>query len=109
MVKTGRKLDTGKPIVGLMPPRAILEIARVMTFGATKYDAYNWCKGLKYVRLYSAAQRHLLSWLAGNDNDDETGISHLAHACCNLMMILEFEVNGRTDLDDRYRGEPKDE
>jgi len=102
---SGTKLDNGKPIIGLVPPRAIIEVAKVMTYGAKKYDAFNWCKGLKYLRLYSAAQRHLLSWVCGVDKDEETGISHLAHACCNLMMIIDFEKTGRTDLDDRYKEE----
>lgn len=98
----GKKFDTDKVDVGLLSSIAVIEIARVMTFGKRKYDAHNWRKGIQYSRLLSAALRHIFAYLGGESIDLESGISHLAHACCCLMMILEFEVT-KPELDDRWR------
>jgi hypothetical protein len=75
----------------------------VLKFGADKYAARNWEGGLSFSRCFDATQRHLIAWWAGEDNDPETGINHLAHAMCELMFILAFVVRGRKDLDDRLR------
>jgi len=96
----GTKNDTGKPRVDLVPPGAILAAARVFTFGADKYGAHNWNKGILTSRLYAAVQRHLLAWWNGEDLDLESGLSHLDHALTGLMM-LEWTARQRPDMDDR--------
>jgi hypothetical protein len=77
-------------------------IAEVMTYGKKKYSAHNWRGGLSYSRLLAAALRHIFAYLGGESKDPETGLSHLGHASCCLMMLLEFETT-RPDLDDRYK------
>ena len=77
-------------------------IARVLTFGAKKYSSRNWEKGFDYSRTYGALQRHLHAWYKGEDSDPETGLSHLAHAGCCLMFLLEFEHSG-AGTDDRVK------
>lgn len=101
---TGAKYDTGKPRMDLLSPIALNEIAKVLTFGAKKYDAHNWRKGIIFSRLLGACLRHVFSYLGGESKDPESGLSHLAHASCCLMFLLEFEVT-RPDLDDRYKSE----
>ena len=86
----GRKFDSGKLQYGLIPPEALRETVAVLTYGATKYAPDNW----RYVpdakrRYFDAAQRHLWAWKAGEATDSETGASHLAHAICCLMFLLE--------------------
>lgn len=101
---SGIKHDDGKPMLDLISPAMVMEVGRVLTFGAQKYDAHNWRKGITYSRLIAAALRHIFKWLAGRDQDSESGLSHLAHAVCCLMMIIEFQAEGRDDeLDDRHR------
>lgn len=34
----GKKYDDGKPMMELIPPHAELELAKVLTFGAIKYE-----------------------------------------------------------------------
>ena len=41
---TGIKYDGEKPMMHLLPPKAINEVAKVLTFGAQKYDEENWRK-----------------------------------------------------------------
>jgi hypothetical protein len=75
-------------------------IARVLTFGAQKYEERNWEKGMNYSRLYRAAFGHMNKWWAGIRNDHETGIHELLHAGCSIMMLYHYEAT-RTGRDDR--------
>lgn len=97
---TATKFDNGKVMMGLLPPLAKQRIAEVFTFGANKYSSWNWSKGMQFSRLYDALQRHLTAWEMGEDIDPESGKSHLAHAGCCIMMLLET-AELRKDLDDR--------
>lgn len=94
------KKDTGKPRMSLVPQAATREIAKVMTFGAKKYGPHNWKRGFDWSRLLDAALRHLNSFAQKEDLDDETGLSHLAHAGCEVMMLLESVLKG-LGTDDR--------
>ena len=76
----------------LYPTTALMGISAVFTYGAEKYDDWNWAKGLQYSRLYGAALRHLSLWYAGQDRDPETNMSHLWHAGCNLAMLIHTEA-----------------
>lgn len=107
MSNEGKKFDGDKPDMSLLSSVAIQKVAAVMTFGKKKYDAHNWRKGIVYSRLLAAALRHIFSYLSGENLDPESGQSHLAHACCCLFMVLEFETT-RIDLDDRYRSPSAD-
>lgn len=104
---SGKKYDQEKPMVALVDPNWILEVAKVLTFGAQKYDEENWREGFKYKRLLSALQRHILAFSSGEDLDPETGLSHLSHASCCLMFLSWMSEN-RKDLDDRYKNEVVD-
>lgn len=99
---SGRKDDTDKPPMSLLDRYALEQIANVLAFGAKKYAKHNWRKGLEYSRLLDAALRHLLAFADGEDNDPESGFSHIAHAGCCIMFLLWMSKN-RTDLDDRHR------
>jgi hypothetical protein len=101
---TGVKHDQEKPDMSLLSSIAITRIAEVMTYGKKKYSANNWRGGIVFSRLVGAALRHIFAWLGGESKDPETGLSHLAHASCCLMMLLEFETT-RPELDDRYKNE----
>lgn len=93
------KFDGEKPRTDLVPWDVVLEAAKVFTYGAAKYDDRNYF-GLSQSRLYGAVQRHLIAWYTGEDTDPETGESHLSHALCGVMMLLEKEMHELGD-DDR--------
>ena len=67
-----------------------------------KYAEHNWRKGFVWSRPLSAAMRHITAFNAGEDKDPESGLSHLAHAACCIMFLLEFEKTHK-ELDDRYK------
>lgn len=96
------KYDSEKVRNELLPAFAIEEIAKVMAFGAKKYEAHNWKKGISYSRLLGAALRHLFAWSRGEELDPESGLTHLAHAgCCVVFLIWTHKF--RADLDDRSK------
>lgn len=89
----GIKYDTEKPKMNLLPPKAVLEVAKVLTFGAEKYDAENWRKLDNLQSRYTAgALRHIFAHMDGEQLDPETELSHLAHALCCLLFKLEIEL-----------------
>lgn len=82
------KDDTMKPRMELLPPDALVEIAKVFTMGAEKYSDRNWERGMDWGRIYAATMRHLSAFWSGEDIDSEWGYSHLAHAGCSILMLL---------------------
>lgn len=97
----GLKYDDGKPEMDLLPPDALIEISKVLSFGARKYSAGNFAHGIHYSRLIAAAMRHISSFNAGEDKDPESNLSHVAHAACCLMFLLHMEKN-KPEMDNRW-------
>lgn len=97
----GKKNDQEKPMMALIPQEALLEVAKVLSFGAKRYGEWNWAKGMKFSRLLSAVYRHLAEVQQKHDLDDETGLRHTAHAVCGLLFLLSYQINGLGE-DDRY-------
>ena len=96
------KFDSGKLPVNLLSTEALLQTAAVLKFGADKYHAHNWRDGFAWSRPLAAAMRHIMAFNDGEDKDPESGLSHLAHAACCIMFLLEFEKT-HPHLDDRYK------
>lgn len=97
----GKKLDAGKNRLGLLPRCALYAIGLVLTFGARKYDPWNWAKGMDWSRVRDALDRHLFAYDDGDDYDNESGLLHLAHAGCCLLFLLTYQILG-LGKDDRY-------
>lgn len=96
----GRKDDTNKLPWHLLPADAVDEILWVLQYGADKYAARNWEKGMNWSRPFSALMRHMWAWWRREPCDNETGISHLAHAGCCILFLLAYELR-KTGTDDR--------
>lgn len=106
MSEGGKKYDSGKPRISLIPREAIEGAAAALSFGALKYSADNFKNGLEYRRLVDAAMRHIVAWTDGENLDPESGLSHLDHALASLSMLKFMEQN-RPEMDDRYKKESK--
>ena len=98
----GKKFDQGKPPVTLIPSETILGTAAVFGFGAGKYGRHNFRDGLQHSRCLDAAMRHLLAINAGEDIDPESGMPHIYHALCSLVMY-DWQRLNHPELDDRYK------
>ena len=93
----------GKVMLHLLPPVALVEMAKVREFGASKYAPWDWTQGRNLTDYYDAAMRHLLAWLGGEDLDPESGLPHAAHAAVNMCFLMEFRHSG-AGLDNRPVG-----
>lgn len=101
---TATKHDANKPRYDLIPPEAIGAVTQVLTMGAAKYGDRNWEKGMSWGRCFAACMRHLWAWWRGESKDPESGLSHLAHAACNVFFLLAYETRSVGD-DDRAQEE----
>ena len=99
---TALKFDTDKLPLNLLSTEAMNQTAAVLKFGAIKYAEHNWRKGFQWSRPLAAAMRHITAFNDGEDTDPESGLSHLAHAACCIMFLLEFQKT-HPELDDRYK------
>ena len=82
------KHDGGKVDLTLLPFESLEAIAKVMMFGAEKYERDNWKKCEDSNRYMQAMLRHLSEIQKGNDIDEETGLSHMSHVGCNVLFLL---------------------
>lgn len=91
-----------KPPLCLVPQSANILEAVVLGLGTRKYGcAFNWRERHVQASTYvSAAMRHLAQWFDGQDDDAESGVSHLAHARACLGILLDALTTGRL-VDDR--------
>lgn len=86
----GTKNDAGKRRFDLLPVGALEAVTRVLEHGAARYGDGNW----RHVenarsRYFAATLRHLFAYWGGELADKDSGESHLAHACCSLLFMLE--------------------
>ena len=72
----------------------------VFAYGAKKYAAWNWAKGMQWSVPLGCALRHIRSVLDGQFIDDESGEPHMDHVLCNIIM-LQYFLSNYTDGDDR--------
>lgn len=91
LAERGLKYDGGKPKFHLIPPECELAIAEVLTFGTKKYAENSWKKVPNFKdRYYDSLIRHLNANRRGEIKDNESGLSHLAHAAtCALFLLWE--------------------
>lgn len=97
---TANKFDQEKIKYHLYPPEALEAVTKVIMFGASKYSERNWEGGMSYSRLFSACMRHMWAWWRGNDIDEESGMSHLCHACTCIVYLITYEER-KVGEDDR--------
>jgi len=92
----GIKFDSEKLRPSLLPMESLEVVTKVLMFGSAKYSDHNW----KIVpnaraRYIDAALRHLMASVKGEENDNESGLSHIAHCVCCLLFVLWFDIKGQ--------------
>ena len=100
-MEDGLRYNEGKPKWSLVPQSSLIPMVRVLEFGAKKYEAFNWMKGMSVIEISESLKRHLDSFMEGEDNDQESGISHIGHIMCNAL-FLSWMMENRPDKDDRF-------
>lgn len=97
-----KKFDNDKLRYDLVPPKSLEKVVKILTLGSKKYNDNNWVKCDSLMRYYAAAQRHLNAWANNEDVDIESSETHLAHAACCLMFMMEIQDINK-NADDRYK------
>jgi hypothetical protein len=86
----------GKERLSLIPYQALKAISKVREFGISKYgDDQCWKQG-DPKDFIEASLRHTYKYLHVGKLDDESGLNHIAHAACSLVLalaLLEDELN----------------
>jgi len=62
----------------------------VWEYGAEKYAAFNWAKGMKWSIPLACISRHMQAILRGEELDEESGHPHWGHVVCNLLMLEHY-------------------
>lgn len=96
------KYDDGKTDLSYMSYEWIDLHCKVRMFGAKKYSRNNWMLGFSVLRSLAAALRHIFAFMWGEDNDQESGLSHLGHAS-NCLEHAYHDYIYRKHNDDRYK------
>lgn len=102
---TGMRFNTGKAELHQVPTSLKFAVAKVLMYGEQKYAKGNWRLGMKWTTASDCLERHMASWLDGEDLDDESGLPHLYHAAANIAMLIEYSETCK-DLDDRHTETP---
>jgi Domain of unknown function (DUF5664) len=90
-----------KPRLDLLEHEADVQIAEALATGADKYGTANYLDVPIKARVYGGAiRRHVGAWLSGEDDDPESGLSHLAHVGANVHVLLATIAGGEF-VDDR--------
>lgn len=101
--KTGGEKGSKLAQLGAIDPRAIMEVAKVAGFGATKYSRYNFLKGYAWSLSYDALQRHAHAFWSREDFDEESKLMHLAHCAWHCLALISFSLM-KLGTDDRPYG-----
>lgn len=95
-----------KPRLSLVPPAGLVYAALAMANGADKYGAYNWREKKIQTMIYlEACMRHLLSFQDGEENAQDSGLPHLAHALCCILILIDAKETGNL-IDNRPKAGP---
>lgn len=100
--KTAMRFDSDKLRFDLIPPEFLIELARVYSMGALKYDDDNWRKGMPWRKVYRPIWSHFIKWLSGHTIDSETGCHHLAMVAWNCATLFMYQLN-KLGKDDRNK------
>jgi hypothetical protein len=104
---------TDKPLtarLSLLEEEFLMEMAKVGDFGCRKYAEEDWRDNpaVMVKARVDSLRRHVAKFSSSSysDLDDDTAISHLAHAAYNCMMLW-WIAKYRPERDNRYKGASK--
>jgi len=102
--ETGGQKGVKPQRMSLLPFQALARISEVYGFGEKKYAAHNWRLGYEWDKSIDALERHIGAFKDGQDNDPESGLSHIAHAGFHILTLLVFILNPRYKrFDNRWK------
>ncbi len=98
-----RDMHEGKGDMLSLPAAALLRLSLLYEEGAKKYGRFNYLKGIPLSSFIDSAERHLMKYIAGWDDED-----HLAAVAFNILGALQMEEE-RPDMCDLEQRKEKKE
>lgn len=84
-----------------VPYRVMWEVGVGMLEGAMKYGRFNYrITGVQASIYIDATRGHIDAWCEGQDDDPDTGLSHITKAICSLLVLRDGMIEGNF-VDDR--------
>jgi hypothetical protein len=104
VMSLGERKNSGKLRWRNFPLFLIRPLIEVAHFGETKYNTFNFLKGLYVLDSLDSMKRHMdkLEDPQQSDIDSESKCHHLAHIAWNALVAL-YTIKTRPDLDDRWK------
>lgn len=91
------RFNEGKLKWSLVDYKALEPLVRVLEYGANKYSADNWKKGLDKKEILESTMRHLIALISDQPLDDESKLEHEGHVLANMMFYSHF--NQKREID----------
>jgi hypothetical protein len=92
------------PNLSVIPSTAVVGLGRAMQNGSDKYGPFNWRQHPVKSSIYvDACLRHIMAWQDGEQEADDSGVHHLAHAMACLGILMDAEEVGNM-IDERVPG-----
>jgi hypothetical protein len=83
------KKPENKPELSLVYPSMLEAIARVRRYGIDKHGSSEDWRSTDSIKHFDAMLRHIFAYLDGEEVDQASGLSHLAHVAANVMFEIE--------------------
>lgn len=100
--KTGGAKGTKPARHDLIPPEALHVLAEQYGYGASIYGDNNWRKGYNWSLAYAAMQRHANAFWAGETDDPDTNLPHMAAVAFHALTLITYTThNWYSQFDDR--------
>lgn len=94
---TGAMRQNMREVYDLFPIEGLKAYCRVAEFGANKYAPWNWARGLPQTQIAASLTRHLSAYLRGEENDQDSGLSHIDHVVWNAVALAHHREHGLCD------------
>lgn len=86
------RFGVAKPPLHLIPSTALAHESCAFRDGAAKYGPYNWRIDRVSASTYvAAAKRHIESWFNREEQAQDSGVHHLAHARACLAILIDAQ------------------
>ncbi|MCK1741362.1 hypothetical protein IVA80_10920 [Bradyrhizobium sp. 139] len=95
--------------VSPIPAPVLGEVGLAMMEGALKYGRHNYrVIGVRASVYYDAVMsRHMPAWWEGQDNDPDSGLSHVTKAIASLVVLRDAMMRGNWEDDRPPRSDDK--
>lgn len=91
--------------IHLWPQSATAMGCLALMYGALLYGRSNFRHaGVRASVYFDACQRHLIKWFEGEDADEDSGLSHLAHALACLAILVDAQAAHKLTDDRNTKG-----